>query len=162
MTEGNINGKDFLCDVISTSLNGTISTSSDEAKSNRFHVLRDHKSYEVEIVKADVAAKTLTVKVNGHSYSLNIKDKYDELLHSLGMDKLHSAKVNELKAPMPGLVLDVVVNEGQLVKKGDALVVLEAMKMENILKSPADVTVKKISVKKGTAVEKNQVLVLFS
>jgi biotin carboxyl carrier protein len=78
------------------------------------------------------------------------------------MDKLHSAKVNELKAPMPGLVLDIVVSEGQEVKKGDALVVLEAMKMENILKSPADVVVKKISVKKGTAVEKNQVLVLFN
>jgi biotin carboxyl carrier protein len=47
------------------------------------------------------------------------------------------------------------------VKKGDALLVLEAMKMENILKSPADGKVKKISVKKGMAVEKNQVLIEF-
>ncbi|HTL81324.1 MAG TPA: biotin/lipoyl-containing protein [Bacteroidia bacterium] len=146
---GTIDGKEFSCDTIST---GT----------DKFHVIRNNRSYEVEIVKSDLAAKTITVKVNGHLYPLTLKDKYDELLHSLGMDKLHSAKVNELKAPMPGLVLDIVVREGQEVKKGDPLVVLEAMKMENILKSPADVTVKKISVKKGTAVEKNQVLVLFN
>lgn len=147
---GSIDGKEFSCDVISTSTD-----------QRRFHVLRENKSYEVEIVKADPAAKTVTVKVNGHNYPLEIKDKYDELLHSLGMDKVGSVKVNELKAPMPGLVLDIVVSEGQAVKKGDPIVVLEAMKMENILKSPADVTVKKIAVKKGTAVEKNQVLILF-
>jgi biotin carboxyl carrier protein len=146
---GRIDGKEFACNVISTG-------------ENRFHVIRDDRSYEVEIVKADRAEKTITIKVNGHVYPLSIKDKYDELLHSLGMDKLHGAKVNELKAPMPGLVLDIVVSEGQEVKKGEALVVLEAMKMENILKSPADVVVKKISVKKGTAVEKNQVLVQFN
>lgn len=148
---GSIDGKEFSCDVISTSTD-----------QRRFHVLRENKSYEVEIVKADPAAKTVTVKVNGRNYPLEIKDKYDELLHSLGMDKIGSVKVNELKAPMPGLVLDIIVSEGQTIKKGDPVVVLEAMKMENILKSPADVTVKKIAVKKGTAVEKNQVLIQFS
>jgi acetyl/propionyl-CoA carboxylase alpha subunit len=146
---GTIDGKEFSCDVISP-------------EGQRFHILRDNRSYEVEITKADVSAKTLTVKVNGNPYPLQISDKFDELLHSLGMDKIAGAKVNELKAPMPGLVLDIVVEEGQAVKKGEPIVVLEAMKMENILKAPADVTVKKIAVKKGTAVEKNQVLVQFA
>jgi acetyl/propionyl-CoA carboxylase alpha subunit len=90
-----------------------------------------------------------------------ISDRYDELLRSLGMDKAMGAKVNELKAPMPGLVLDIRVTEGQSVAKGEAVIVLEAMKMENILKAPADVVVKKIVAKKGNAVEKNQVLVTF-
>lgn len=148
--KGMIDGKEFSCDIVPTG-----------GGDRRFHIIRDDKSYEVEIVKADPAAKTLTVKVNGALYPIQVKDKYDELLHSLGMDKIGSAKVNELKAPMPGLVLEVVVGEGQAVKKGDPIVVLEAMKMENILKSPADVTVKKIAVKKGTAVEKNQVLIQF-
>ncbi|HEU4716668.1 MAG TPA: biotin/lipoyl-containing protein [Bacteroidia bacterium] len=146
---GSIDGKKFSCDVISSG-------------HGRFHVIRDNRSYEVEIEKADVASKTVTVKVNGRSYPLQVKDKYDELLHSLGMDRTSGAKINDLKAPMPGLVLEVKVNEGQEVKKGDAILVLEAMKMENILKSPADVKVKKVSVKKGAAVEKNQVLVQFA
>lgn len=132
-----------------------------DSGNNRFHVLRDNKSYEVEILNADLEVKTMTVKVNGRSYDVALTDRYDELLKSLGMDKTAGAKVNEMKAPMPGLVLDVRVTEGQAVSKGDALVVLEAMKMENILKSPADVVVKKIIAKKGTAVEKNEVLVLF-
>jgi biotin carboxyl carrier protein len=78
------------------------------------------------------------------------------------LDNLNSKKVNEVKAPMPGLVLEIRVNVGDAVKKGDAILVLEAMKMENILKSPTDGTVSKINVKKGIAVEKNQVLINFA
>jgi biotin carboxyl carrier protein len=58
-------------------------------------------------------------------------------------------------------VLNILVTEGQEVKKGDALIVLEAMKMENILKSPSDGAVKKILAGKGNAVEKNQILIQF-
>jgi biotin carboxyl carrier protein len=60
---------------------------------------------------------------------------------------------------MPGLVLNVMVEEGQKIKKGDAILVLEAMKMENILKATSEGEVKKILVKKGDKIEKNQVLV---
>jgi biotin carboxyl carrier protein len=62
---------------------------------------------------------------------------------------------------MPGLVLKVFVNKGDSIKKGDNLFVLEAMKMENIIKSPADVTVEKILIKPGDKVEKGQILMLF-
>lgn len=145
---GAINNKRFSCDVISP-------------ESRKFHVISDHKSYEVEIVEADVESKTMLVKVNGNAYPLAIADKFDELLHSMGMDVIVGKKINELKAPMPGLVLSVIVKEGQEVKRGDPIIVLEAMKMENILKSPADVSIKQICVKKGVAVEKGQVLALF-
>jgi biotin carboxyl carrier protein len=80
----------------------------------------------------------------------------------LGLDNLQSAKVAELKAPMPGLVLSILVKEGDEIKKGDNLLVLEAMKMENIIKSPADVTIKSIRIKPSDKVEKNQVLIQFS
>jgi biotin carboxyl carrier protein len=131
-------------------------------KENRvFHVIKDHRSYMVEVVKADKLEKNFIVKVNGNKYQLDVKDKFDELLKSLGFDNLNANKVNEIKAPMPGLVLDLRVNEGDAIKKGDPVLVLEAMKMENIIKSPVDGIIKKINVKKGVAVEKNQVLVHF-
>lgn len=139
----------------------TFSLDSNTSEPGHFHVLRNAVSYAVEVLHTDAVTKTVTLKVNGNTYEAVLKDKYDELLHALGMDGLASRKVNELKAPMPGLVLDVVVAEGAAVKKGDALIILEAMKMENILKSPTDGQIKKISVKKGVAVEKNQLLIEF-
>jgi biotin carboxyl carrier protein len=148
-TSGTIDGAAFEWDVI-------------EVKEGSFHVIKDHRSYTVEVIKADAAEKTFVISINGNKYNLSVKDKYDELLKSLGMDNLAASKVNEVKAPMPGLVLEIRVNEGDTVKKGDAIVVLEAMKMENILKSPTDGTIKKINVKKGMAVEKNQVLINFA
>jgi biotin carboxyl carrier protein len=145
---GSIDGKAFSWDVI-------------EVKDGSFHVIKNNKSYSVEVIKADEKEKSFLVSVNGNKYQLNVKDKFDELLKSLGMDNLNASKVNELKAPMPGLVLDIRVSEGDEVKKGDPILVLEAMKMENIIKSPTDGIIKKINVKKGVAVEKNQVLINF-
>ena len=78
------------------------------------------------------------------------------------MDLLTSNKASDLKAPMPGLVVDVTVSPGDQVKKGDKLLVLEAMKMENILKAPADATVKGVNISKGKTVEKNEVLIQFA
>ena len=147
-TAGTIDGTAFSWDTI-------------KVKEGSFHVIKDNKSYSVEVVKADIKEKTFIISVNGNKYQLMVKDKFDELLHSLGLDAMASKKVNEIKAPMPGLVLDVKVNEGDTVKKGDAILVLEAMKMEKNIKSPTDGIVKKIHVKKGMAVEKNQVLINF-
>jgi biotin carboxyl carrier protein len=131
-------------------------------KDNLLHILHQHTSYRVEIVSFSKEEKTASIKVNGHTYSIAIKDRFDDLLQQLGLDNLQSAKVAELKAPMPGLVLSVLVKEGDEVKKGDNLFVLEAMKMENIIKSPADVTIKSIKIKPSDKVEKNQVLIQFS
>lgn len=143
-------------------LNGeTISIDQIQISETNYHIIKDNKTYDVDIIKFNKEDKTALVKVNGTKYELKIADKFDELLKNLGMDNLSAKKVNNIKAPMPGLVLNILVDNGTVVKKGDALIVLEAMKMENILKSPTDGTVKKISVKKGVAVEKNQVLIEF-
>ncbi len=132
-----------------------------EIKNGSFHILKDNISYTAEVVEADYQAKTFTIKVNGNMYKVEVKDKFDALLHDLGMDKGGSSKANELKAPMPGLVLDIHVVQGQEIKKGEPVLVLEAMKMENILKSPADGKIKSVCVVKGDKVEKNTVLVNF-
>lgn len=128
-------------------------------KEGSFHVIQNYRSYNVEVLNVKHDEKIFELKVNGNTYSVQLKDHYDELLHQLGMDAMSSHQVNDLKAPMPGLVVAVNVSEGQAVKKGDILITLEAMKMENTLKAAADAVVKKVVVKKGSAVEKNEVLI---
>ena len=127
----------------------------------KFHMIKDNKSYNLEVLKSDDTQKEFIIKVNGNEYELKATDKYDELLSKMGISRGATAKVNELKAPMPGLVFDIKVEVGQEVAEGEPLMILEAMKMENVLKSPADVVIKSIEIKKQEAVEKNQVLIKF-
>ncbi|WP_426061296.1 biotin/lipoyl-containing protein [Hymenobacter sp. B1770] len=128
----------------------------------RFHVLHEGRSYNAEVVSTDFAAKNIVLKINGQRIELNAKDRFDLLLERLGMSNATAAKVNELKAPMPGLIVDIRVEPGQAVQKGDPLLVLEAMKMENILKAPANGTVGSLKVNLRDNVQKGQVLVQFS
>jgi biotin carboxyl carrier protein len=128
-------------------------------KEGSFHVIQNYNSYNVEVIRIHAEEKIAELRVNNNNYTVHLKDRYDELLHRLGMDAVAANKVNDLKAPMPGLVLTINVSEGQSVKKGDVLITLEAMKMENTLKAVADAIVKKVVVKKGVAVEKNEVLI---
>jgi biotin carboxyl carrier protein len=125
------------------------------------HILHKNKSYKVELVSDDKAEKTSVIKVNGRLYKIAIEDQYDILLKQLGFDIAKGNKMLEIKAPMPGLVLNVIVESGQEVNKGDNLLILEAMKMENIIKSPSSGIVKKILVTKGDKVEKNEILIQF-
>ncbi|MFA6275941.1 MAG: acetyl-CoA carboxylase biotin carboxyl carrier protein subunit [Pedobacter sp.] len=129
--------------------------------SNSAHVLFKNKSYNIEVVELNKEEKTAVIKVNNNIYTLTIKDQFDQLLKQLGMDNLSVNKIQQIKAPMPGLVLSVLVTEGTEVKKGDNLLVLEAMKMENMIKSPTDGVIKKIEIKQGDKVEKNEILISF-
>lgn len=133
-----------------------------EIKPGIFHILKGNKSYNAEVLKANKEEKTFIIRVNGNKYAVQLKDKYDELLEKLGMASAGGAKVKEMKAPMPGLVVDVRVKEGDSVKQGDGLLVLQAMKMENVIKSPTEGSIKKVHIKKGDAIEKNQVMISFA
>lgn len=126
---------------------------------NAFHILKNKKAYKVEIESVDFKNKTFTVKINGNKYTTTIHDKYDQLIDQLGMKVGTSQKVGDIKAPMPGLVLEVSVEVGMHVMKGDKVLILEAMKMENALKAVGDGIIKAIHITKGTAVEKGQILI---
>ena len=126
-----------------------------------FHLISGTKSYVAEILSFDPASRSFEIRVGKNKYNVVVADEYDALLKQLGMDSRSAGKATDLKAPMPGLVVDVAVQVGDAVAKGDKLVVLEAMKMENILKAPAEAVIKKIMVTKGRSVEKNEVLVIF-
>jgi biotin carboxyl carrier protein len=132
-----------------------------EYSSNCFHIIHNKKSYRAEIVKADVATKTFVIKVNGVVQTVTLKDKFDLLLEKMGMTSANSSKINNIKAPMPGLIIDLKIKPGDTVNAGDALLILEAMKMENVIKAPAAATVKSVKVKKGDSVEKGQTLIEF-
>lgn len=141
--------------------NNMVAADVKQLSANVYHIINKNRSYNVEVVTFDKASKTAEIKVNGNKYTVAAKDQFDILLEKLGLSDLNAVKVSEIKAPMPGLVLKVFVAEGDEVKKGDSLFVLEAMKMENIIKSPADVTVKTVKIKPGDKVEKGQILMQF-
>ncbi len=143
-----VNGTDFQWDI-------------NKVSDGYFHILYQNKGYRAEIVKTDIASKTITIKINGRNYSVELKDKFDLLLEKMGMNKAAVLKVNSIKAPMPGLIIDLKIKTGDMVKQGDPLLILEAMKMENILKSPGDGVIKNLKVKKGDNVEKGQILIEF-
>ncbi len=126
---------------------------------NSFHILKNQKAYKAEIESVDYKSKTFVFKINGTKYTSKISDKYDRLIDQLGMKIGAVQKVGDIKAPMPGLVLEVSVEVGTQVAKGDKVMILEAMKMENVIKAAGDGVVKAIHITKGTAVEKGQILI---
>jgi biotin carboxyl carrier protein len=132
-----------------------------QLKPGIYHIIKNNRSYNVEIVNFNGNEKKAEIKVNNNIYHITAKDQFDILLDKLGFSNLNAAMISEIKAPMPGLVLKVLVNKGDSIKKGCNLFVLEAMKMENIIKSPADVVIDKILIKPGDKVEKGQILMLF-
>ena len=159
-----INGVDYQLekDKGHILINGKqVNTDIQQLQPSVFHILNDLKSYNAEVVSFNRETKIAEIKVNGTIYVVEAKDQFDILLDQLGLSALNTARVSEIKAPMPGLVLKLFVTEGAEVKKGDNLFILEAMKMENIIKSPADVTVKTVKIKPGDKVEKGQVLLIF-
>ncbi|WP_254562926.1 acetyl-CoA carboxylase biotin carboxyl carrier protein subunit [Dyadobacter diqingensis] len=126
-----------------------------------FHVLWQNRSFTVEVEEANIADKTFKLLINGQPYETSAKDQFDLLLEGLGMQATATKKINNLKAPMPGLIQSIAVTPGQEVEKGDTLLVLVAMKMENIIKSSGSGVVKTVKVIPGEIVEKNQVLIEF-
>ena len=130
-------------------------------ENNSFHIIRDNQSYRATVININHEEKTMLINVNGNDYEISIKDKYDLLLQQMGISIKSAAQINNFKAPMPGLIREVMVLTGAEVSKGDILLILEAMKMENALKSPREGKIKKINITVGNAVEKGQILIEF-
>ncbi|GLB50078.1 biotin/lipoyl-containing protein [Neptunitalea lumnitzerae] len=130
-------------------------------KPNAYHLLVNNTSYHIEISSADFLLKNYNVKVNNTTYEVAISDDLDKLISEMGFSIGGAKHVNDIKAPMPGLILDINIKEGQEVKEDDPLLVLEAMKMENVISSPRDGVIKSIVISQGQAVDKNALLIEF-
>jgi biotin carboxyl carrier protein len=129
---------------------------------SEFHVLKNKKSYNILIEKNNFYLKEYTISVNSNSYQIKISDKLDMLIKEMGFHNGLSKKINNIKAPMPGIILNVLVKENQPVKEGETILILEAMKMENAITSPKDAIIKSISISANQTVEKGQLLVEFA
>ena len=103
----------------------------------------------------------MILKVNQKTLEVEIKNNLDQLLEKLGMSDDTSQEIKEVHSPMPGMILDIIVKAGQKVSKGEPLLILEAMKMENIIKSPKDSVLKHINVSKGQNVNRGDILIIF-
>jgi len=145
--QGILNGENFTLDI--------------NKSKNEYHILYHNKSYKVELVELLKEKNEVILKINNDKITCKVSTELDLLLKELGMDKSAKQKMNNIKAPMPGLVIDIKVDVGQAVQEGDTILVLEAMKMENNIKAPAEGVVKQILCESGQAVEKNDILIAF-
>lgn len=127
--------------------------------STEFNLIKDHRSVNAKLVEADSDAKKMTIEVDGENFDIEIKDELDQMLDKMGFGAVANKQIKEIKAPMPGLVLEIAVTEGQEVKEGDKLLILVAMKMENSILIHTSATIKRIAVTAGQAVDKGQLLV---
>ncbi len=132
---------------------------SNEISPSQYHILNGPRSFKGEIIQSDFLKKKYSAKINSNIYEVKISNDLDLLIEDMGLSLGATTIVNDIKAPMPGLILDVNIKKGDEVKEGDYLLVLEAMKMENTLTAPRDGVVKSVTVKKGETVDKNQLLI---
>ena len=130
-----------------------------QTSASTYHLLKGNRSFTAEIVEPNFLTRSYQIKINSNIYQVDIANNLDQLIEEMGLSLGTGQQINDIKAPMPGLILEVNVKEGDEVKEGDYILVLEAMKMENTLTAPRDGVVKSVSVKKGNTVEKNELLI---
>ena len=126
---------------------------------NLFKVISSSGDKIIEVLDIDLSSKKMRIRHDHHTYLISFQDELDRVLEKLGINSSDQSGETTLKAPMPGRILEVSVEVGQSVSEGDGLLVLEAMKMENVLRAEMAGTIKKINVSAEESVDKNQVLV---
>jgi biotin carboxyl carrier protein len=150
-----INGREYFVDVLDerhVSLNGKVIEVDFHSVSGQpvFSLIIGGKSYEAYVNPGE---ENWQVLLRGRLYDATVIDEREKRLRAAAGATVAEGGEYHLKAPMPGLVVAIPVSEGEAVKKGQALVILESMKMQNELKSPRDGTISRIRVKPGDSVE---------
>ncbi len=120
-----------------------------------YSLIVNGKSHESYVAQVDDIWQVL---LRGRLYPVSVEDEREKRLRAAAGSSIAETGEFHLKAPMPGLVVTIPVAEGQEVKKGQVLLILESMKMQNELKSPRDGKVNRIKVRAGESVEQRQTL----
>jgi len=126
-----------------------------------FEVIYQGKSFKGEILNRDIENRKLRLKLNHRVFELKKRFVLDDLIAELGLDKVKVKQLKEITSPMPGRILNIQVQVGDHVKVGEPILSLEAMKMENILKSDGEGVVKSVVIAKDQVVDKGELLIEF-
>ncbi|VBB46707.1 Biotin/lipoyl attachment domain-containing protein [uncultured Paludibacter sp.] len=119
------------------------------------------KTYRCEITQKD--QNRITVKVNGIEYKFSLESIFSYLRQGLlNKNDKDNPNKNDLKAPMPGKIVDIFMSEGDLVNAGEPIISLEAMKMQNEINAPCNGVIRKIHVQSGQSVMKDELMVEIS
>jgi biotin carboxyl carrier protein len=132
-----------------------------ETLPNQYNIIKNSKSVNCKVLEANFMEKTYSIEVDGEVFDLQIKSPLEQQLEAMGFETNTKKLVKEILAPMPGLVLEISVKAGESVNEGDKLIILEAMKMENVIKSPITGEILEVLVNQSEAVDKGQILIKF-
>lgn len=155
-----IDNKEFIVELLEdkrVAINGDTYTVDFESVSGQpvYSLIVDGKSHEAYVQESDDDWQVL---LRGRLYAVKVEDEREKRLRAAAGGGVAETGEFHLKAPMPGLVVTTLVEEGQEVKKGQVLLILESMKMQNELKAPRDGVISRIKVKAGESVEQKQAL----
>ena len=156
----NVEGKQFLVEIIDdkhVSVDGKVYEVDFESVSGQpvYSLIVDGRSHESYIYQGE---DNWQVLLRGRLYPVTVEDEREKRLRAAAGGGVAETGEYHLRAPMPGLVVAVPVTEGQEIKKGQVILILESMKMQNELKAPRDGTIGRIRVKAGESVEQKQTL----
>lgn len=155
-----VDGKEYLVEIVDEkhiSINGKIVEVDFESVSGQpvYSLIVDGKSHESYVQQGE---DNWQVLLRGRLYPVTVEDEREKRLRAAAGSGVAESGEFLLKAPMPGLVVTILVEEGQEIKKGQVILILESMKMQNELKAPRDGTIGRIRVKAGESVEQRQTL----
>ena len=132
-----------------------------DIENNSVNLRIGNNKYHCKLLKKYPLENNYFIKVNGTLISLEKKQHYSEALSKISKYTNSDQKIDKLVSPMPGFILELKTEVEKTVKKDEPLLILEAMKMENVLCSPVDGVIKEILVETKQTVEKNSVLIKF-
>jgi len=156
----NVNGVEYLIEIIDERnivVNGKKLTVDFNSVSGQpvYSLLVDGKSFEGFVYPGEDEWEVLLM---GRQFPVVVEDEREKRLRAAAGGSVSEAGEFHLKAPMPGMVVSIPIEEGQEIEKGDVLLILESMKMQNELKAPRAGTVGRVCVKPGVSVEQRQTL----
>ena len=140
-----VNGATQLCDI-------------QKLGEDYYQVIMDNRCFLAKVYRNE---RELIIKINQKDYHLEIKDDNDMMLEKLGIKSKSTRFHDHLEAPMPGQIIDIFIQKGDKIKAGQPLLILKAMKMENIIKAPHDGMISEVFVRKDQKIEKDTVMVQF-